>query len=283
MNPDQISESSQSSTFETIKKISQDGIEFWSARDLMVALGYATWRNFKDTVIRRAMDACRQSGAEVVNHFADTNKVVDAGSNAKMTVEDYFISRFGGYLIAMNGDPNKPEIAQAQVYFVVQTRRQEVADQSSTYDEQRIDTRLHLTESTKSLNSAAKEVGVTRFGIFADEGYKGLYGGMGAKEVSRHKKVPPNEHLFDRIGHAELAAHDFRATQAKERLEREKGSITGEQSAFRIHKQVGEAVRNTIREQGNTMPEDLPIEPNIKPLIQRRQRTAKLLHPPRSD
>jgi len=158
--------------------------------------------------------------------------MVPIGSQSQRSIRDYFVSRLGGYLIAMNGDPSKPPIAEAQIYFAIQTRRQEVSDNEAALDK-RIGARLRLTDSTKRLNSAAKQVGVSRFGIFTDEDYKGLYGGKGAKQIHELKGMPEHQHLFDRLGHAELAAHDFRVTQAEERLRRE--TVAGEHDAFRIH------------------------------------------------
>ena len=267
------------SEFERIKRSATHGAEYWSARDLMPLLGYETWRRFNDA-IERAKTSSTQFGQETKDHFAGAVKMIQAGKGAKREVADYFLSRYACYLIAQNGDPSKPEIAAAQAYFAIQTRRQELQDQAMA-DEKRILTRQRLTESNKKLAEAAQDVGVTspQFGIFQDAGYKGLYDGRGAKEIGVYKNIPEKENILDRMGHAELAANDFSATQTEERLKREQ--INGLNQASIVHHDVGKAVRQIILDQGNTPPEDLPIEANIKPVLEKRRREeAKKLPAP---
>ncbi len=260
--------------FESIRRLAQHGAEYWSARDLMPLLGYAKWSNFEDA-LQRAMTSCSQFGQNVCDHFAETGKMVHTGSGAQRKVADWYLSRYAAYLIAQNGDPSKPEIAAAQAYFAVQTRRQEMADADAFALEKRVDARLRLAESNKRLASAAQNAGVlsAHFGIFQDAGYKGLYGGKGVRDIKDHKGVPQNEDLSDRMGHAELAANDFRATQTEERLKRER--IGAERDAINVHNQVGRAIRQTILDQGNTPPEDLPPEASLKPAIAARKRQTR--------
>ena len=241
------------------KKTSQRGADYWTARALMPILEYDRWENF-EAVLERAKSACEKSGVNVQNHFLDTTQMVGIGSGAERKVRDCWLSRYACYLIAMNGDPAKPVIAAAQTYFAIQTRRQEITDQESSH---RLEWREKVKEATKELNSAAKDAGVERYGLFHDHGYRGLYG-MSLPEIKQKKGINTDESLFDRAGLTELAANAFRATQTKEALKTRK--IKGEKSANETHFQVAQKVRTTIAEIGGTMPENLPAEPSIKTL-----------------
>lgn len=238
-------------------------------------LGYSTWRTFADA-IDRARQACESVGENPRQHFADVSKKVSLGSGAQRDVTDVALTRYAVYLTAMNGDPAKPEIAAAQGYFVVQTRRQEQTDALSEADA-RIELRDRVKENVKALNSAAKDAGVERFALFHDAGYRGLYGGMGLTQIKAVKGLAANEELFDRASRAELAANDFRITQTEDKLRRER--ISGEINARRTHHDVGQEVRQTIEKLGGTTPEKLPAEPSIKKLAGERRRTKKQLPP----
>ena len=271
-----------SKSFEDIKHIAEneDGnsTELWFARELMPLLGYTEWRNFH-AVIQKAVTACATS-ATVEDHFVEFTNMIPTGKNALRGIEDYYLSRLACYLIAQNGDSKKPEIAAAQLYFATQTRRQEMQDQMAGEDK-RIAIRERLTMSTKRLNSAAKDVGVKQFGLFNDAGYQGLYGGKSLWQIKEKKGLSDKDSLFDRIGATELAVNDFRATQAEERLKRE--GISTEQKACDVHKEVGKKVRAAIKEMGNPMPEDLPVEQDIKPIIANRKKAAKMIDKRKSD
>ena len=245
-----------------------NGEDYWMARDLQPVLGYAEWRSFQG-VIEKAKAACEGSGINPRYHFVDTTKVIEAGKGAKLERADCYLTRYACYLIAMNGEPSKPEVATAQAYFAVQTRRQELSDQ-----EKRIQLRERVRKSNKLLAGTARSAGVKRFALFNDAGYRGLYG-MGLADIKARKHIPANEDLLDCAGRAELAANDFRATQTQQKLERE--GIRGEGPATHVHRIVGAEVREAINRIGGTIPEDLPKEEPIKKLIAAQKKKAKTL------
>ena len=257
--------------FEGCKKIAESGVEYWHARDLMPMLEYANWANFKG-VIEKARSACKSSGIEEANHFADTSKMVSIGSGAQREAEDYYLTRYACYLVAMNADPSKKPVGFAQTYFTVQARRQEVRDQLSEID-QRLQDRMQLMENNRRLAGAAKQAGVTRFPLFQDAGYRGLYAGMGLSEVKAFKRIPASEDLLDNVSRLELSAHNFRATLTEERLNRDE--IKSEQRAMATHKTVGQEVREVMLRDNGVKPENLKAEPSIKKLVQKQRRQLK--------
>ncbi|QIZ45501.1 DNA damage-inducible protein D [Dickeya zeae] len=249
-------------TFEGIRQVDAQGDEFWLARDLAPLLDYQQWRNFKP-VIDKAQQACIQSGQPVADHFADMRKMVDLGSGAQREVEEVRLSRYACYLIVQNGDPSKPVIANGQTYFALQTRRQELEDNVNFAqlgeNEKRLAIRNELAEHNKYLAAAAKDAGVATpldYAIFQDHGYKGLYGGLGAKDIHARKGLKKSQKILDHMGSTELAANLFRATQAEEKLRRDQ--VQGKRQANQTHFEVGQKVRQTIQELGGTMPEALP-------------------------
>jgi DNA-damage-inducible protein D len=246
--------------FESIKRISKKGTEYWRARELQTLLGYEQWRRFADA-IERARAACRAIGVNTENHFATTGKMVGIGSGATREAADHFLSRHACYLIAMNGDPTKPEIALAQTYFAIQTRRQELADLEDPV-KARLEMRERLTAETKGLASAASKSGVTQMGIFNDDGTRGLYGGLGLAAVKKRKGLSEKDRLYDHVGTSELAAHYFKAEQTREKLVRL--GVKGQAAAGKVHHDVGAEVRKAIKANGNKAPEDLPAEESIK-------------------
>jgi len=250
------------SRLDSLKRETTTGVEYWLARNLQELLGYVEWRNFKDA-IQRAKMACESSGGIPSHHFGDITRMMALGHGATREVDDMALSRYACYLIAMNGDPSKPEIAAAQNYFAHQTRRQELADQQDDV-EARLVLRDRVKDRNRYLNSAAKEAGVINYAFFNDAGYKGLYGGIGKTEIMDKKGINPKEDLLDCIGRAELAANEFRITQTELTLRREQ--IKGQQNAENTHYGVGKEVRNTIKKLGGTMPEDLLPAPPIKQL-----------------
>ena len=256
--------------FESIKKIDENGIEYWAARELMAVLGYATWRRFDD-VIKKAKQACLNSRQFPQDHFADIGKMTKVGHGIVRELDDYKLTRYACYLIAQNGDSSKKEIAMAQTYFAIQARKQEIHDRLSE-DDKRLAVREEVRDKNKKLFSTAKLSGVTNFGKFNDAGYKGLYNAP-LKEVEEKKKVSEGE-LLDHAGSEELGANLFRITQTEAKLKRE--GIRGDSPAQQVHFDIGQKVRQTIKEIGGEMPENLPSEKHIKELKkEKRLRNAK--------
>ena len=246
--------------FEGIKHINEYGQEFWYARELQKALEYTDYRNVELTIFK-AMDACKNSDLDVSDHFGEVTEMVEIGSGAHRKLRSYQLSRYACYLIAMNGDSSKSVIALAQTYFAVKTRQQELIEdyEQLSEDQKRLSIRREMIEHNKSLAEAAHNAGVITpldFAIFQNKGYKGLYGGLGAKEIHARKGLKKNQNILDHMGSTELAANLFRATQTDEKLRRE--NIVGKEAANRTHYEVGKKVRQTIKELGGTMPEDLP-------------------------
>lgn len=260
-----------SKSFEALRQVNQHDAEYWSARDLQPLLGYSQWRRFEDA-IKRAITSCEQSGNNPEHHFAGAGKPITGGKGAVQVVQDYQLSRFACYLIAQNGDPRKPEIAQAQKYFAIQTRRQELSEQLAS-DVERLELRKQTSEEFKALSGAARQAGVQdrMFGIFHDAGYKGLYGGLGSEQIKARKSVPAKEQLMDRMNATELAANQFRMTQTRDKLARE--DIRDQQQAIRAHEQVGKEVRAAIERIGGERPENIPAAEHIKE-VEKRIRTA---------
>jgi len=258
-------------TFEELKQVNSYGAEYWSARDLQPLLGYNQWRRFEDA-INRAKTSCQQSGNDPSYHFAGAGKMIVLGKGGEREVNDYHLSRFACYLIAQNGDPRKPQIANAQKYFAIQTRRQEVSDALAA-DKERLELRRQASEEFRALSGTAREAGVQNkmFGVFHDAGYKGLYGGKGVEDIKKFKKIHPKENLMDRMNATELAANQFRMTQTREKLQRE--NIKGQERAIQTHKKVGREVREAIERIGGTMPENIPPAEPIQQ-VEKRLETA---------
>lgn len=244
--------------FEDIKKIDENGVEYWKARELLPILGYRGWEKAEE-VIGRAGRACINSGQDVDNHFHRSVKMVKIGSNTVREVRDYKLDRYACYLVAQNGNPNKPEIALAQTYFAIQTRRQEIFEQLPDIAK-RLFIRGEVSNHNKKLFKTAKLAGVNNFGLFNDAGYRGLYGKR-LLDVEKEKEIRRGE-LLDRAGSTELAANLFRITQTDEKLKRDK--TKKENEASQAHFMVGGKVRQTIKDIGGITPEKLLAETHIK-------------------
>lgn len=243
--------------FESIKHIDENGVEFWYARELMIVLEYKQWRRFEQ-VIERAKEACKNSNVNVYDHFADVGKIVKAGVTNK-DIGDIKLTRYACYLIAQNGDSRKKTIALAQTYFAVQTRKQELTRQEYeqlSEDEKRLYTRKNVKDKNKYLFDTAKLAGVKNYGKFNNYGYRGLYNGETASDIAKRKGISEKEDILDYMSSTELAANLFRITQTDQVLKNKK--IDNEDDACKTHHNVGQAVRQTIKRIGGTMPEDLP-------------------------
>lgn len=257
-----LSTNTHHASFESCRHLDEGGNEYWSARELSKLLEYSEYRHFQP-VINKAKESCQNSGLDPNDHFEDILGMVDIGSGAQRKVPDVLLSRYACYLIVQNGDPSKPVIANGQTYFAIQTRRQELEDSGRftalSEDDKRLAIRKELAAHNKYLAAAAQDAGVETpldYAIFQDHGYKGLYGGLGAKDIHVKKGLKRSHKILDYMGSTELAANLFRATQAEEKLRRDK--IQGKRQANQTHFEVGQKVRQTIGELGGTMPENLP-------------------------
>lgn len=255
-------------TFENIKHVDENGVEYWFARDLQKAIEYTEWRNF-EKVVEKAKTSCVNSEIPVNSQFVDINKSRDLGLG-EVLIKDYKLSRYACYLIVQNADPRKEIVALGQTYFAIKTRQQELTENfdNLTEDEKRLSIRGELKNHNRSLAEAAKLSGVETpqdYAIFQNKGYQGLYGGLGQKEIHARKGLKKSEKILDHMGSTELAANLFRATQTDEKLRRDK--IESKEKANQTHFEVGAKVRQTIKELGGDMPEDLPTpEKSIKKL-----------------
>lgn len=261
-------------TFESIKRIDENNNEWWSSRSLAKALTYTDYRNFLE-VMRKAWKACYNSGQNPNYHFVKSNEMINTGKGAERKVETWLMSRYACYLAVQNADPSKVIVAQAQTYFAIQVRRAEklLDNQFSEEDEKRLMLRGEMKKHNQRLASAAKEAGVLTnkdYGVFQNAGYKGLYGGLDQDDIHQRKGLTKNQHILDHMGSTELAANLFRATQTEDKLRRE--NILGKSDANRTHFEVGRKVRETIKELGGTMPENLPTPDSIKNLENKKKR-----------
>ena len=267
------------SPFERIKRTNEAGLEFWSSRDFADVLDYTQYRNF-ESVIEKAKSSCFNSGRRIEDHFADISKMVEIGSGATREIKETLLSRYACYLIIQNADPKKEIVALGQTYFAVQTRRQELADQQHAEQEIEGERRLLLRHEMRRHNAqladAAKGAGVIEpmdYAIFQNHGYMGLYGGLNARDIHQRKRLKKSQEILDHMGSTELAANLFRATQAEEKLRREQ--VRGKDAANRTHHEVGKKVRQTIKELGGTMPEDLPSAESVKKLETRQKKRIR--------
>lgn len=265
------------SLFESIKHIDENGIEYWTSRNLWKILEYNEYRNFLP-VIEKAKIACKNSGQKIEDHFVDINEMVTIGSGAERELDSIKLSRYACYLIVQNADPSKAIVAQGQTYFAIQTRIAEVQQMKeyqelSSEEEKRLFLRAEMLKHNSQLASAAKDAGVIDskdYAIFQNYGYKGLYGGLNAKDIHARKGLKKSQKILDHMGSTELAANLFRATQTEEKLRRE--NIKSKQQANKTHYEVGAKVRQTIKELGGTMPEDLPTAESIKAVEKKKQK-----------
>jgi DNA-damage-inducible protein D len=264
-----------SSPFETIRHTTDDGAEYWSARELARVLDYVQWRNFAQ-VVAQARIACENSGQAVSDHFADTSNMIATGKGAQRKVEDFHLSRYACYLVVQNADPSKPIVALGQTYFAVRTREAELAEeavlQGMSEDQLRLFVRQQLTNHNKQLADAAHAAGVPSngFAAFQDHGYRGLYAGETAKDIAARKGLRPGQEILDWMEFDELAANAFRASLTGQKL-RNDPAIDTQAKANKTHHDIGAVVRNVIIEQGGTPPEQLPPPAQSIQQLQRQE------------
>ncbi len=267
-------------TFENIKHIDENGVEFWYARELQKVLEYTKWDNFKN-IIEKAKDNLKTNKINVFNHFAEVSKTIQMPKNATKEIEDIKLTRYACYIIVQNGDPRKETIAQGQKYFALQTRKQEIQKQdfeNLTENEKRLLIRKDTRQYNKMLFESAKNCGIKdnmEYAIFNNFGYRGLYGGETAKDIKERKGLNKNEEILDNMGSTELVANLFRITQTDERLK--KGDITDKNIANKTHYTIGKKIRETMEEISGILPENLPTpEKSIKQLEKEKVKQEKL-------
>ena len=263
-------------SFEDIKHIDENGIEFWYGRELMPILQYSNWQNF-EKIIDKAKISCENSGISVFEHFIDVNKLSKRANNAEVEIKDYELTRYACYLIAQNGDSRKKVIALAQTYFAVQTRKQEITEKEYsmlTEDEKRFYQRNLTRKGNYSLNQTAKKAGVKNFDKFHNAGYKGLYNGETADDIAKRKGLRYREDILDNMGSDELIANLFRISQTEQKLK--KDNIQTEKEANKTHYNIGKNIREVIAKNGGTMPEELPTpKKSLKQLEKENNKTLK--------
>ena len=244
--------------FEDIKHIDENNNEYWYARELMSVLGYTLWQRFSN-VIRKAMENCKNSNNNVLDHFISADKMVNIGSNTTRNISDYKLSRYACYLIVLNCDPRKKVIALAKTYFAIQTRKQELSEKeynNLTEDEKRLYRRYQARKGNFNLNKTAVNSGVKDLARFHNAGYKGLYNGETADDIFKRKKLRYREDILDNMGSEELADNIFRIAQTDAKLKRD--NVDNEYTANYVHYEVGKEIRNSIKRLGGSMPENLP-------------------------
>jgi DNA-damage-inducible protein D len=249
-----------------IQKDNENEIEFWYARDLMSLLGYGRWENF-DKAINRAMKSCETSGIEVSDHFREVTKLITAGKGAQRPVKDYMLTRYACFLIAQNGDPQKEEIAFAQSYFAVQTRKQELIEERVSLIE-RTAARERLRESEKRLSQNIYERGVddVGFGRIRSKGDQALFGGYTTQEMKERLSVKDTRPLADFLPTLSIAAKNLATEMTNYNVEEK--DLRGESSITGEHVQNNLSVREMLGRRG-IKPENLPPAEDIKKLERR--------------
>ncbi|RJQ14648.1 MAG: DNA damage-inducible protein D [Nitrospiraceae bacterium] len=261
--------------FDAIVNVWPDSeVEFWFARDLQEILGYTEWRNFLK-VVEKAKESCTNVGANTENHFVDVNKMVQIGSGAERPVDDIMLTRYACYLIAQNGDPRKDQIAFAQSYFAIQTRKQEIIEERIQLQE-RLNARQKLRESEIELSKNIYERGVDEqgFGRIRSKGDTALFGGKSTLTMKNKLGVPGNRPLADFLPTITITAKNLAAEITNHNVK--ENALQGESSITNEHVQNNQSVRDLLVERG-IKPEELPAEEDLKKLERRVKSDEKKL------